>query len=101
MFTGIIEEVGSVKSIGSGKLVIRASKVLEGTILGDSIAVNGACLTVIEMSDNTFEVDIMPETLRRTSIGNLKTGDYVNKGVDQLAIPMFPFTPTFGIKYVF
>ena len=78
MFTGIIEETGRVQSIGSGKLVILAEKVLEGTILGDSIAVNGACLTVAAMDTNAFSVDIMPETLRRTSLGNLHAGDTVN-----------------------
>ena len=78
MFTGIIEETGTVKSIDSQKLVIFARKVLEGTSLGYSIAVNGTCLTVTEMNSNTFSVDIMPETLRRTSLGNLKIGDVVN-----------------------
>ncbi len=78
MFTGIIEETGTIKSIGSGKLIVSAEKVLDGTILGDSIAVNGACLTVVEMGNHSFSVDIMPETLRRTSLGNLHAGDTVN-----------------------
>lgn len=78
MFTGIVEEVGTIKSTGQGRLVFSAQKVLEGTKLGDSIAVNGTCLTVIEMSDATFTIEIMPETLRRTSLGSLHPGDPVN-----------------------
>ncbi len=78
MFTGIIEEKGTIKSIGHNKLLISARKVLEGTVPGDSIAVNGACLTVVEKSDQSFSIEIMPETLRRTSLGNLRPGDYVN-----------------------
>ncbi len=78
MFTGIVEEVGIVKSIGSGKLTISALTVLEGTRLGDSIAVNGACLTVSALDDRTFSVDVMPETLRRTNLGLLHPGSDVN-----------------------
>lgn len=78
MFTGIVEEVGKLKSVGQGRMVISAQKALEGTQLGDSIAVNGTCLTVIQMSDDAFTIEIMPETLRRTSLGNLRPGDLVN-----------------------
>ncbi|MFO8100863.1 MAG: riboflavin synthase [Dehalococcoidia bacterium] len=78
MFTGIIEETGTVKSIGQNRLLISARKVLEGTSLGDSIAVNGACLTVVEMNNDSFSIEIMPETMRRTSLGDLRPGDPVN-----------------------
>ena len=78
MFTGIVEEVGTVKSLQSGKLSIIASEVLTGTVLGDSIAVNGTCLTVTTIDDKAFTVDVMPETLRRTNIGSLRPNDRVN-----------------------
>ena len=78
MFTGIIEEKGTVKSVGQGKLVFSARKVLEGTSLGDSIAINGVCLTVTEMGSQTFSIEVMPETLRRTSLGKLRPGDRIN-----------------------
>ncbi|MDD5093225.1 MAG: riboflavin synthase [Dehalococcoidia bacterium] len=78
MFTGIVEEVGQLKFAGPGKLVIAARKVLEGTRLGDSIAVNGPCLTVTAIGNADFSVDVMPETLRRTTLGTLKPGDKIN-----------------------
>lgn len=78
MFTGIIEEVGTIKSLQSGRLTISASDTLKGTKPGDSIAVNGACLTVTTISGKTFSIDIMPETLRRTNLGALRPGDGVN-----------------------
>lgn len=82
MFTGIVEELGSVRHVlpGSraGKIVIAASKVLEGTQIGDSIAVNGVCLTVVAMGEGEFTADVMPETLRKTGLGQLKTGDPVD-----------------------
>ena len=78
MFTGIVEETGTVKSLQSGKLTISASAVLQDTKEGDSIAVNGVCLTVTTLSDNKFTIDIMPETLRRTNLGALRSGDTVN-----------------------
>lgn len=82
MFTGIVEEVGSLKEIslgsGFGNIEINASKVLEETKIGDSIAVNGVCLTVNKLNDNSFVADIMGETLNRTNLGKLKTGDNVN-----------------------
>lgn len=77
MFSGIIEEVGRVKSAGRN-LAISAEKVLEGTRLGDSISVNGACLTVIKMAGDSFTVEVMPETLRRTNLGGLRSGERVN-----------------------
>jgi len=78
LFTGIVEEVGTVKSIGSGKLTVSASAVLEGTRLGDSMAVNGACLTVSVKDATSFSVDVMPETLKRTNLGQLHPGSSVN-----------------------
>jgi riboflavin synthase len=78
MFTGIVEEVGTIKSAQPGKLTIAAKKVLEGTSLGDSIAINGACLTVTALDKETFSIDVMPETMRRTNLGVLRPGDGVN-----------------------
>ena len=78
MFTGIVEETGEVLQIGGGVLKLKASKVLEGTKLGDSIAVNGVCLTVTDMSRDSFSADVMPQTLRMSSLGQLKTGSRVN-----------------------
>ena len=78
MFTGIVEEVGTVKSVGSDKLTVSSSAVLEGTRTGDSIAVNGACLTVGAMDATSFSVDVMPETLKRTNLGQLHSGSRVN-----------------------
>lgn len=78
MFTGIIEEVGRIKAMGSGVLQVAASKVLEDVQLGDSIAVNGICLTVTEFNSSSFWADVMPETVRRTSLAELKIGSPVN-----------------------
>jgi riboflavin synthase len=78
MFTGIIEEKGTVISQSLSALSIRAGVVMPGTKLGDSISVNGVCLTVTHLDAASFTVDIMPETIRRTNLGSLKTGDKVN-----------------------
>ncbi len=78
MFTGIIEEVGRVILKSPTRLAIAADGVLKGAQLGDSIAVNGACLTINSLDDNSFSVDIMPETLRQTNLGPLTYGDEVN-----------------------
>lgn len=78
MFTGIIEEVGKVISAQAGSLVIAASKVLADLERGGSIDVNGACLTVTDFNTDSFSVDVMPETLKRTNLGLLKAGDGVN-----------------------
>ena len=82
MFTGIIEELGTVKDIktegSSGQISIGAAKVLEGTKTGDSIAVNGICLTVTRLSSDGFTADVMPETMRRTSLSIVGRGDKVN-----------------------
>ena len=82
MFTGIVEEKGTVKSLSANtlpaKIKIECCKVLEGTNTGDSIAVNGVCLTATEITENSFTADIMNETLERSSLGSLKTGSHVN-----------------------
>ena len=82
MFTGIIEEIGTVKSVISGRtsgvIVIKADTVLNGTKLGDSIAVNGVCLTVTNITGGAFSADVMPETLSRSNLGLLQTGGAVN-----------------------
>lgn len=80
MFTGIIEETGKVKSISSerGSILIEASRVLEKTNIGDSIAVNGVCLTVTAIQGNAFSADVMPETLRVSSLEKLVPGSRVN-----------------------
>lgn len=78
MFTGIVEEAGIVRSLKAGRLTISASEVLGGIKLGDSININGACLTVANIADKAFSVDIMSETMRRTNIGTLLPGQRVN-----------------------
>lgn len=81
MFTGIVEEVGRVLSIDTGDaghLMVEASKVLEGLKLGDSIAVNGTCLTAVGLASDSFRADLSPETFRRTNLGDLTTGSPVN-----------------------
>ncbi|MDY6836134.1 MAG: riboflavin synthase [Chloroflexota bacterium] len=78
MFTGIVEEVGQVKAIRSGRITISANLVLKKTKPGDSICVNGACLTVTSLSNDSFSVDVMPETLNRTNLGVLQSGSHVN-----------------------
>ncbi len=78
MFTGIVEEVGRVSGLEDYRLVINAEQVLEDVKLGDSIAVNGACLTVVEFDSGSFAVDLAPETLRRTSLGQVGPGGAVN-----------------------
>lgn len=82
MFTGIIEELGTVRKLDSlqdsARLTIEAAKILEGSQVGDSIAVNGVCLTITEMTKNSFSVDIMYETLRKTNLQELKQQTKVN-----------------------
>lgn len=82
MFTGIVEELGKIRSLSvsgsSGTVSIIAKKVLENTKIGDSIAVNGICLTVVSMSSDGFTADVMAETIRRSSLGQCRSGDYVN-----------------------
>lgn len=82
MFTGIIEETGVIRAMTmsghSGEISIRAKKVLEGTRIGDSIAVNGICLTVTSLRPDGFTADVMPETVSRSSLGQASAGDRVN-----------------------
>ena len=82
MFTGIIEEIGIIRNIVKGsrsiKLTITAKKVLENTNLGDSIAVNGVCLTVTALGKDGFTADVMPESMSKTNMSRLKPGDRVN-----------------------
>ncbi|WP_281773229.1 riboflavin synthase [Haemophilus parahaemolyticus] len=82
MFTGIIEEVGKIAQINKkgefAVVTIQASKVLQDVHLGDSIAVNGVCLTVTSFTENQFTADVMSETLKRTSLGELKPSSPVN-----------------------
>lgn len=82
MFTGIVEEIGIIEGVQKGEkfsvLKIKASKVLEQTQIGDSIATNGVCLTVTHIKDKSFTVDVMAETLRKSNLGKLAIGEKVN-----------------------
>ena len=78
MFTGIVEELGVVAKISNNAMTVRASKVTEDLKLGDSIAVNGTCLTAVNFGRTEFSVDLSPETMRRTSLGQLSEGSPVN-----------------------
>jgi riboflavin synthase len=82
MFTGLIEEVGRIESaVRRGSLLditVRAETVIEGTRIGDSISIHGACQTVVAVGDSTFTVQAVEETLRRTTLGSLRTGAHVN-----------------------
>ena len=78
MFTGIVEETGRVASLSDYRLTVNAQAVLSDVKLGDSIAVNGACLTVVAFDECSFAVDLAPETLRRTSLGQVAPGNAVN-----------------------
>jgi riboflavin synthase len=78
MFTGIVEEIGVVKEASDDRLAVKARKVLEEIKVGDSIAVNGVCLTVVSLENHDFSVNVMPETLRRTNLGGLHYNNQVN-----------------------
>ena len=81
MFTGLVEEVGRVVRLEAGEMFrieVAASRVLEGTHIGDSVSVNGVCLTVNELDGGTLVFHAMPETLRRTALGDLADGSLVN-----------------------
>jgi riboflavin synthase len=78
MFTGIVQEIGIIKEISPKRITLIACKVLKNMQLGDSIAVNGACLTVTEFTENSFTVDVMPETLKRTTLKQLRKNEEVN-----------------------
>ena len=78
MFTGIIEEAGTLSSLSNGRIKINCVKILDDIKIGDSISTNGICLTVTSFDDKSFTADVMPETIRRTSLENLKSGDIIN-----------------------
>jgi riboflavin synthase len=82
MFTGIVEELGTIRAITpvatGAHLTITATTVLEDAQIGDSISVNGCCLTVVTLDAGCYQVDVVEETLRRTCLGNLKVADRVN-----------------------
>ena len=78
MFTGLIEELGVISSISQTDIWIESSIVMDDLGVKDSISVNGACLTVVSIEENLFKVNVVPETLRRTDLGDLSVGDKVN-----------------------
>jgi riboflavin synthase len=82
LFTGIVEELGIIKAVRRGadsaQLIIEAVKVIEGSRVGDSIMVNGVCLTSVYFGERNFTADVMAETLDKSNLGLLKTGDRVN-----------------------
>lgn len=82
MFTGLVEEIGKIQSIirstKSAKITIKADLVLDETKLGDSISTNGVCLTVTEITSNSFTVDVMAETMKRSNLNILSPGDEIN-----------------------
>jgi riboflavin synthase len=78
MFTGIVEEIGTVRDTSRNRLAFEARQVLAGTRMGDSISVNGVCLTVVSLENHGFAANVMPETLRHTNLGGLHYGDPVN-----------------------
>lgn len=90
MFTGIIEELGTVAGCGT-RLVVECSTVLEDAREGSSIAVNGVCLTALDLAKNSFSADLAPETLARTNLGDLRAGSRVN-----LERPVTPATRLSG-----
>ena len=78
MFTGIIEEVSTVNRLSDAVLSINSSLVIDDLEIKDSICVNGACLTVIDKTNKSFDVNVVPETMRRTNLGEVSQGDLVN-----------------------
>lgn len=78
MFTGIIEEVGKLKNFDGGRIEVNCEKVLSDVSIGDSIDVNGICLTVTNFGKDFFTADVMPETVRRTSLGEVAAGGALN-----------------------
>jgi riboflavin synthase len=90
MFTGIVEELGTVAAVGN-KLVVRCGIVLSDAHPGSSIAVNGVCLTAVDLTGDAFSADVSPETLARTNLGDLRAGSLVN-----LERPVTPVTRLSG-----
>ena len=78
MFTGIIEEIGKIRQVTDKSIDVECKTVLENTKLGDSICVDGVCLTVINIKSDGFTADVSPETFKVTNLGSLKSGDFVN-----------------------
>ena len=78
MFTGIVEELGSIVSIDGPRVRVAAAGVLDGVKLGDSIAVNGCCLTVVDFGDDWWDADVTSESFSRTNLGDLEAGSPVN-----------------------
>lgn len=78
MFTGIVEELGTVRNIDGGRVQIGTTTVIEGASIGDSIAINGCCLTVVALGTDSFDADVVDETFARTNLGDLRAGDVVN-----------------------
>ncbi len=78
MFTGIVEELGKISLITNSSLKVSCRKILDGTSIGDSISVNGICLTVTEIENESISFGLSPETVQRTSLKLLKRGDWVN-----------------------
>ena len=78
MFTGIIEEVGKLKNFDGGRIEITCAKILSDMEIGDSISTNGICLTVTNFGKDFFTADVMPETVRKTSLGELQVGGAIN-----------------------
>ena len=93
MFTGLIQEVGKVKGITKSQdfaqIEILCSQVLPGLVIGDSIAVNGVCLTATKVNSDSFQADVMIKTLELTSLGKLSSNDYVNLELAMLASDRF------------
>jgi riboflavin synthase len=78
VFTGIVEELGTIRRFEGGRIEIGTVKLLEGARIGDSIAINGCCLTVVDIGPHWFGADAVAETLQRTNLRHLKVGDAVN-----------------------
>ena len=85
MFTGIVEEIGKILFVTKNRITVEAKTVTEDAKIGDSIAVNGVCLTVTAINSNGFDADVSPETFRVTNLGKLKNGSLVNL---ERAMPM-------------
>ena len=78
MFTGIVEEIGTIEWLTDSRIRISASAILDGVQMGESIAVNGCCLTVVDFTETTWDADVSPETVKRTSLSQATTGSPVN-----------------------
>lgn len=78
MFTGLVEEKGRIRRIEGNSFIVEAEKVLDGLKIGDSVSLNGVCLTVVQIDSASFKVDVVSRTLRITNLGRLRPGDLVN-----------------------